>query len=330
MLHANADHAVERAEFNRLKAEGARQALAGIVLNRDFPFWTRPLNDTNRWRAPQPHHQVVEDPNAPGRTLELWPEKQMFATGDPIVVHARVVEGGVAVAIPRLEAFTESPPRLARPVLDLELRDDGGGGDAIAGDFVYSAMVPLDRLPAREQAGAWGYRVRAHFGGMPLETTNQFVVWPGGATLGGRYRDQIDDGSLVIHCAVRAAEPTEIQVRGELHGPGGEEIAFAWVNATIPEGTTDVPLRFWGKAIHDRGVDGPYQLRNVVLGYPRGRLIGPEAVALAHVTARYAAAQFRSDGYNADNPMFGEQISEYEQVLAKAERGELEPGPGEP
>jgi hypothetical protein len=324
---ATPDEPAERAEFNRLKAEGARQALAGIALNRDFPFWTRPINDSNRWKPPQPHHQMMEDPRRPGRALELWPEKQVFKSGEAIVVHARVLEGGVALAIPQLEGFTESPPRLGRPTIALELRDDGGIGDAIAGDLVYSATVPLDRLSAREQTGAWGYRVRAHFGGDPLETTNQFVVWPGGAELAGTYRDVIDEGSLVIHCAVRANEATEIQVRGELHGPGGEDIAFAWVNATIPEGTTEIALRFWGKAIHDRGIDGPYELRNVVLGYPQHRLIGPEAVARAHVTARYSASQFRSDGYNAGDPMFAAQVAEYEEQLAKAEHGDLEPGP---
>lgn len=324
--HAPVDLVAERAELNRLKAEGARQALAGIVLNRDFPFWTRPLNDSNRWRAPDPHRQVYEDPKAPGRALELWPEKQVFRSGEPILVYARVVEGGTPVAIPRIEAVTESPPRLGRPAWPLELRDDGAGGDAIAGDLTYTSSVPLERAPARDRAGPWGYRVRAHFGGDPLEATNQFVVFPGGAELTGRYRDQIDDGSLVIRCAIRAHEATEIQVRGELHGPGGEEIAFAWANAAIAEGTTEVELRFWGKAIHDRRVDGPYQLRNVVLGYPRHRLIGPEAVAIAHVTARYSASQFRSDGYNASDPMFASQIAEYEELLAKAEKGELELG----
>jgi hypothetical protein len=321
------DAAAERAEFNRLKADGARQALAGIALNRDFPFWTRPINDSNRWKAPTPFHQVTEDPRRPGRALELWPEKQVFKSGEAIVVHARVLEAGVPIAIPQIEGVTESPPRLGRPEIAIDLRDDGGVGDAIAGDLVYSATVPLDRLSAREQTGAWGYRVRAHFGGDPLETTNQFVVWPGGAELAGKYRDNIDDGSLVIHCAVRANEATEIQVRGELHGPGGEDIAFAWANAAIPEGTTEVELRFWGKAIHDRGVDGPYELRNVVLGYPQQRLIGPEAVARAHVTARYSASQFRSDGFNADDPMFASQIADYEEQLTKAEHGELEPGP---
>jgi hypothetical protein len=96
-----AAHMAEKLEFNRLKAQGARDAIAGIVLNRDFPFWTRPLGEDNRWKALEPHHQFQEGPATPGRAIELWPEKKVFLAGEPVVVHARVVEGagGAAVAV---------------------------------------------------------------------------------------------------------------------------------------------------------------------------------------------------------------------------------------
>lgn len=318
--------AAERAEFNRVKAEGARLAIVGVTLNRDFPFWTRPLDDSNRWRPPQVHRQRQEGPLTRGRELELWPAKPVFQVGDPVLVHARVLDANIPIAVTALEGFTEAQPRLGRPTLTLAFRDDGAGGDEVAADLTYTALAPIDAAMARAQPGGWGYRVRAHVGPEPLETSNQFVLWPDGVTLTGIYDDALEDGSLVIQCGVRADAPTSIQIRGELHGPHGEDIAFGWANTDVPKGDSAVNLVFWGKAIHDRAIDGPYRLENLVLAFPSRKQIGPVAVPLAHTTAAYRADAFRSDGYNVNDPMFGEQLAEYRDLLGKAERGELLPG----
>jgi len=327
---SDAEYLAEKAEFNRLKAQGARDAMAGIALNRDFPFWTRPLSDANRWQPPAPHHQLQQGPRSPGRAIELWPEKPVFLAGEPVIVHARVIEGAEGHARPLsiddLQAVTESPPSLGRPELALQLRDDGKHGDAVAGDRTYTATVPITKAMAAEHPGWWGYRARALVGGEPFETSNQFQIWPIDVRLTGRYRDALEDGSLAIYAEVEARAAATIQVRGEVHGGGGEDIAFGWVNQDVRAGESEVRLLFYGKALHDRGLDGPYRIEHVVLGYPAGKLIGPDATDVAHRTAAYRAADFRGDGYNASDPLFADQLQTFEDELARAEKGELEPG----
>jgi hypothetical protein len=218
---------------------------------------------------------------------------------------------------------------MGRPVFELAFKDDGTAGDAIAGDRIYTARVPITKAVAAEHPGWWGYRVRATVKGEPFETSNQFQVWPTDVRLTGQYRDAVEEGSLAIYAEVDAKEAATIQVRGEVHGPKGEDIGFGWVNQDVPAGKTEVRLLFWGKVLHDRGLDGPYRIEHVVLGYPNRKLIGPDATEVAHTTRAYKASEFRSDGFNAADPLFADQLAVYEDELAKAERGELEPMPEE-
>jgi hypothetical protein len=319
------DPAWLRAEFNRVKAEGARQVLAGIHLNRNYPFWTRPLDDVNRWHDPLPHHEKQESPTNPDVILEIWPSKAVFAASEPIVLHARVWSGARTIAPATISGFTDSPPHLGHPVVPLAFADDGADADELAGDHVYSARLLLTAEELRAHPGPWGFRVEASVNGEQIVTMNAFVIFPEGVSLTGRYRDAIEDGSLVVYVGVRSDEPTYTQVRGQLHGPSGEDLAFAWANADVPAGASEVRLVFYGKVLHDRGVDGPYRLEHVAIAAPLRKLIAPESTGVAHVTGPYRAGQFRDDAFNANEPLFDDQLREYEDLLARAERGELEP-----
>lgn len=313
-----ADPAEERAEFNRQKAIGARLALKGIRLNRDFPFWTRPLTDENRWKPPKPVVQEQRGPESEAHILQVWPQKQIFRADEPIVIYARLLDSGKPVAAASLTGTTESMPSLGRPAVGFTFAGDD--------DLLYSAVVPAPPEMLAEQPGSWGFRVYALLDSEPIQTINAFFVWPTSARLTGTYRDALEEGSLAVYAGVEADAEAEIQVRGELHGPRGEGIAFGWANQTVPQGRSEVRLVFYGKAIHDSGIDGPYRVQHVVLAIPRLKVIGPEATEVAHETRAYRAAQFRDDAFNADDPMFDEQIKEYEDLLRRAEAGELDPG----
>jgi hypothetical protein len=317
----------ERAEFNRVKAAGARQIIAAIKQNRDFPFWTRPISDANRWAPPRPLHNS-QTGDTPAHLLEIWPAKLVFNADEPVVVHARLTDSGRAVRAGSLTGFTDSQPSLMRPEIHFTFRDDGVEGDAAAGDLTYTALIVINTAELKKNPGAWGFRVRAQLGKENIETMNTFMVWPTDVVLTGKYRDTIEDGSLVIYAGVSAKDKAAAQVRAELHGPKGEDIGFAWANQDVPRGESEMRLVFYGKVIADSNINGPYRLEHVVLGVPAHRLIGPVATEVAHLTQPYQANQFRRDPHGANNPVFDQQLREYEDRLRKAERGELAPGKG--
>jgi hypothetical protein len=320
----------ERAEFNRVMAESYRQNVRGVQHKIDFPLWSRPLTDEDRWRPPTPHLQEQRGPRSEHHVLHIWPAKLSFHADEPIVVYATVTVRGKAVAPTTIEGWLDSAGHRNRPDAPIRFRDDGGGPDQRRGDFLYTAEIELDAATRRRHAGDWGFRVRITLGDEPIETMNMFHLWPTDVVLTGRYRDAVEDGSLVVYVGVRAREARELwQVRAELHGPRGEEIGFAWGNQPVPAGESEMRLAFWGKVIHDRGVDGPYRLVHVTMVDPIGDMRAPEATGIAHVTNPYRAAQFRADAFHADDPMLNDKLAGYRALAERAERGEL-PLPDEP
>jgi hypothetical protein len=244
-------------------------------------------------------------PTSGDRELETWAEKKIFVPGDAVLVHARVTEGGEPVVPRSIRGFTENPPTEPKPQLDLAFHDDGHDGDALAGDRVYTARVAIDDGGIRKWPGPWGFKVLVTVGeqGEPIEAHNAFLLFGNDVVLTGKYRDALEDGSLAVYVGVKATRATMAQVRGELHGPRGEDIAWANANGNVPAGESELRLLVYGKQIHDTGIDGPYLLTHVVLANPTQKLIGPEATDVAHTTQPYRARDFRDDAFNASNPI---------------------------
>jgi hypothetical protein len=317
-----------RAEFNRMKAEGARDTLKLIEFRRNYPVWTVPIKDAPAWNPPLPHHEQQEGPKSTEHVLEIWADKAIFVPGDAVIVHARLLNAGKAVKATQITGRLDQPPRSAAPEYDFSFNDEGLEGDAQAGDLIYSARLPITDQEFRSFPGTWGYRVKVSLEDEPIETMNFFTLYPNEVELTGHYRDAMEDGSLAIYVGVRARRPATTQVRGYLLGPHGEEVAFASANHDVAPGESELRLLFYGKAIHDSKIDGPYQLTRVILGEPRLRLVGIAATDVVLTTKPWRAADFRSDPFNKNDPFFDAQRKNIEDLLGKAERGELTSGEG--
>jgi len=83
----------------------------------------------------------------------------------------------------------------------------------------------------------------------------------------GATTDSLVDGAVVLEVGVDVREPGRYLIDANLHAADGEPLAWTRFKGDLARGTTRVALRFFGKALRDRGVAGPY-----FLGELRGAL----------------------------------------------------------
>jgi hypothetical protein len=242
---------------------------------------------------------VSRDPEKQDPTLTVSPRQATFEAPDPIVLDARLTEGGrpVAAEALRAEVRTIGGALLAR----LTFHDDGTQGDAQAGDLLFTAAFQ----PAADRAEAFTHgtfvmvEARTLEGELRVATTGFMYSMPN-AHLTGRYRDSIEDGHLVIAAEVAVTEAGRLHLEATLAAADGKPIAWAQNALELAEGTGWIPLTFWGLILHERGVDGPYVLRTVALTRPGDAPPGQRAAAVANAyrTRAYHAAQFTDRAFN--------------------------------
>ena len=83
------------------------------------------------------------------------------------------------------------------------------------------------------------------------------------AAFTGNFRDEVRDGSLVVEVGVEVYEAGFYRFDANLYGPGGEPVAWAAFKGELSRSDGIVPLRFFGRVLHDLGFGGPYQLRQL-------------------------------------------------------------------
>jgi hypothetical protein len=134
-------------------------------------------------------------------------------------------------------------------------------------------------------------------------TTMQYSREPD-ATLNGKYTDEQQGGSLVVSAGVTVKVAGDYRVIGSLYG-GGSAIAFGAKEVHLDVGDGSIPLLFFGKILHDRGIDGPYELRYVMLFQhaPPDEIPG-ETVDPAYTTHAYTAKSFSDAPYVPPAPTF--------------------------
>jgi hypothetical protein len=190
--------------------------------------------------------------------------------------------------------------------------DDGSGKDLAAGDMTYTATY---KPSAQEQADllAGGQHVfvevvfeaPSNLGIRKYVTVMQYTREPD-AKLNGKFTEAMQRGSLVVQAGVTAQQAGDYRVIASLFG-AGESIAFASKTAHLEAGDGFVPLLFFGKILHDSGIDGPYELRYMMLFQHIGTgmdEIPGDTVDHAFTTKFHRAKDFSPDPYQAPPPDF--------------------------
>jgi hypothetical protein len=259
-----------------------------------YPKWSQPLEEGE---DPILRDRTVSPVTARGQdghtTLTVFPDRVAFEWPDRVLLYAFLTIHGERVAAKdmRGQILTEA----LQPVADLVYSDEGAGADAAPGDRVYSAAFqpPVDRTPALSES----FMVRV-FAITPEDDeivgVTGFQYSSPDAQLTGAYRDRPADGGLTVEAEVEVRNPGRFHIEASLYDRNGQRpVAWAQDAAELPPGRHWMPLRYFGRVLHERGIDGPYVLRFVALStvtqMPNAK---NRLVENAFVTAPYDAAQF--------------------------------------
>jgi hypothetical protein len=109
-------------------------------------------------------------------------------------------------------------------------------------------------------------------------------------------RDFVQDGSLVVAVDVDVERAGFYRFDANVYGAGGEPVAYTHWKGDLQPGGQTIPLRVYGKVLHDAGVPPPYtvtQIRGYQFidgGYPdRAHLLD---LPTRHTTASYSLGSF--------------------------------------
>lgn len=270
--------------------------------------------------AEELHPGVTEPTDAPGSKDGKWrlrflPTPYIVRAPAPIVVTIELLDpSGARQAIPRAELTlkTANPRRANPPLYTAAFLDDGAGSDR-GGDLLYTATF---QPPADARTGLFGHVLMQIQAQLPdgshqlLAGALQYSPEPN-AKIAGQFEDSPRDGHLVISMNVRVAAPGMYRVAGQLFGPHLEPIAESYALETLSPGDARVSLRFFGKALVDKGVDGPYRLRQLYLTEEiideAYSAMGP-VIEEAWTTRAYQVTQFSAEPYQmpvATGPQIG-------------------------
>lgn len=225
---------------------------------------------------------------------------------DPLVIDLEVqnklgallpIGGGVA----RFRTEKADPEK--GPWVEAPFVDDGSGKDLAPADRKYTATLkPSSADQATLLSGGTHLYVEVRFdapnglGGRKYVTVMQYSRLPDAAA-NGKYTESVADGSLVVGVGVKANVAGDYRVIGSLYA-GADAIAFASKATHLEAGDGSIPLLFFGKILHDRGIDGPYQLRYVMLfQHAPPEEIPGETIDPAYTTKPYKASSFSDKAY---------------------------------
>src|SRR5262245_30410158 len=235
-----------------------------------------------------------EDPS-----LTVFPAESGFESPEPAVMYAYLsINGG---RVPAAQMYGTLLTEDLQPVGTLQYRDDGTGGDAEAGDGLYTAVV----TPGPEAADVLSRSYLVQVVGVTLanverRAASSFLYSNPQAHLTGRYRDALVDGSLVVGAEVDVLAEGRFHLEATLYSKDGSQLlARAQTAAVLTPGEQWMELPFYGLVLRERGVEGPYLLRWMALStttqMPNAK---NRLVDAGYHTGSYALAAFTDQPFN--------------------------------
>lgn len=243
-----------------------------------------------------------EVPLGDGRreVIRFVPAHYNVVAPQPIVLYLEIVDPATGKRIDAALPRARIRPFDAGDEASIEaaMRDDGRGGDEVAGDRRYTASFqPGPKLLGRVLAEGVVELAKAGVRRVP-----QALIYTNGprAHLTGRWRDEQKDGHLYLSAEVAVEAAGTFTLMAQLVGPTRQPIALVRATEQLDAGTPWMTLRVWGKAIRDAEIDGPYEVRNVLLRRDmteRGDYDPGPTILSAHHTKPYRVKDFSEAAY---------------------------------
>jgi len=262
-----------------------------------FPPNSQPLTEGSD-PATAPAEDQPVDP-ASGLHVVFGPRRDVVHPPDPIVIDVQLLDrNGHRVSLHDGRVYFRSERETAR---------EGTGPHAALvddGNRLYSARFAPT---GKDQADLLQFRVFAEVVfEAPGIGTRRYASWvqytpKPGAELDGRFADRVEGGSLYVDVGLDVARRGHYKVIASLFATDGETaICFSQAARELEAGKQTVPLEMFGKILHDRGLDGPYVVRYLMVfeEFPdRGMYWPGVTVDRAYTTRPYRAAELSGEAY---------------------------------
>ena len=321
-------------------ADQARAALAQYLVFSELPPWSRAADDSQKhlwdWNATTPQGQAFTR-DAKGRAVSasLALDRMFAAPGEAITATVSVWYGDYDTGSPQ--------PADAKVVGWIEAWRAGGDAGTPGG------FAPVEKVTFTSRAGGPGHRYTATFtpsalAALRAQLETRFVarVDPGdhefpfaqpfryaatdALVILERHADQKVAGSLEVTLAADVKRLGPVMVQATLFDAAGTQPIAVYDDYYRPAqlGPQEITITFFGKAIHDRGVDGPYRVR-ALHGYVRVADAEPPELfwkSEATITTQpYTAGEF--SGAEWDSPEKQAKINQYKRMIESFERSAL-------
>jgi len=267
----------------------------------------RPGQETVMRIAGDRHH--VEFGEALTSTIEVWPAARP-AERLPVVIRSALVE-----------AFGQG-----RTGVSLSYRDDGDGGDAVAGDHVYTCrFVPSEREELTVAAMRVRIQVDLEAGGVERLLHLDFTYTPRPLLDLVAATTAAKDGGLALDLDLEVHDPGHYQFYADVVADDDEATPIGWITGhwtPLAAGRRRVTLALFGKVLHDRGLAGPYRFTNLraVRRADEAEVEAWWSDPRSFPTDAFALADFSPDAW--DGPDRRDAIATLERSIAEQEEAE--------
>lgn len=281
-----------------------------------YPEWSQPLRTAVDPILSEREPARVSQGGGDGPKLTVWADASRYEAGDVVTVQAKLSSSVLPLNSAEWTVDAELMPSADAVLASLPLKDDGRGGDAVAGDGIFAGQLVIsqDWQPPLGTARNMGLKVSATDGKLRRGTMTGFLLSNPAAELSGNYRDSVVDGSLRIGAKVRVTQAGRFHLSGVLAGLDSLPVAFAQQSVELEPGGHWVNLDFYGLILRDLASAGPLQLRSVTLsttGSMPNALGAVESNVL--ITAPYLPSQFTAKPFGRGDLL--ETASRLEAVL---------------
>ncbi|HWE30390.1 MAG TPA: choice-of-anchor X domain-containing protein [Polyangia bacterium] len=298
-----------------------------------YPPWSRPFTDGTKyllsWNKPATSDLPMDDTPGKETTYHFDADRAHVAYGEAITSWIEVWKNGdplhrLPITVEDAWVMGDVGPKTGR-LVKLGYHDDGQDGDEVAGDGRYTNRLVPSQLAALKQATQVHLAATVSHDGVRRMFVREFTYAPRKVVDVVGVSDSVRGGSLVVTLDVDVNERGTYDFEANLmSGDGAQPIGYTQMNFTLSPGRQNVDLLFFGRMFSERGVDGPFLVRDIrglLLSLDGGESNIPFQYDTPYLTKPWRSAELSSSPWDA--PEKGEKIATMEKLIADTAAGRI-------